>query len=129
MASINTASLEHNMIAYIAMAYADTLKGAIIAQRMGDSEAYHRLTDYVMTDSACELWELVEALDIINIKSFEGENPFTARLQIAENMRQLAEAEKAETERLRDILARKQIYKNDIEGAILARQEKSEHWL
>lgn len=113
----------------IASAFFDELKEAIFAQRMGDSEAYHRLTDYVMEANQCELWQLVEALDIVNNEVFEGENPFTKRMEIAENMRKIAEGKAKESDRLRDIRARKDWSQPDIEGKILALQEKSEHWL
>lgn len=116
-------------IQVIATTFQTELKAAIIAQRMGDSTSYHRLTDYVINQTKCELWELVESLDIINIQEFDGENPFTARLQIADNMIKMIEAQAKEADRLRNIHARMTIPKHDIEGAILARQEKSEHWL
>lgn len=113
----------------VAMSYADELKEAIIAQRMGDSDSYHRLTDYVMEVTQCELWELVEALDIVNNAEFEGENPFAKRLEIADNMRQIAKTEADETDNLRNVWARKNINKNDKESAILVRQESFENFL
>lgn len=113
----------------VAMSYADELKEAIVAQRMGDSESYHRLTDYVMQAAQCELWELVEALDIVNNADFQGENPFAKRLGSANNIHQIAQDEAAKADKLRNIWARKNINKNDKEGAILARQERAEHFI
>lgn len=125
--------IENAYYQMIAMAYADELKGAIIAQRMGDSEAYHRLTDYVMEATQCELWELVEALDIVNNEAFAGENPFSKRLEIADNMRKMEEEQRKEADKLHNIYASKDwdaIRKmHKIEGGILKKQESKEHWL
>lgn len=125
--------IENAYFKLVAMSYTDELKGAIIAQRMGDSEAYHRLTDYVMEATQCELWELVEALDIVNNEAFAGENPFSKRLEIAENMAQIAKDERKKADDLHNIHARKDwdaIRKmHNIEGKILKKQESKEHWL
>ena len=121
---------EMNHCKLIAMVYSEELKGAIIAQRMGDSDSYHRLTDYVMGQTQCELWELVEALDIINNSEFEGENPFLARMGIAENMATLVKSEKEKADALHRVYERKNWRKVTqeayYEGRILARQEAQE---
>lgn len=124
---------EMNHCKLIAMVYRDELVGAIIAQRMGEESSYHRLTDYVMGQTNCELWELVEALDIINNVEFEGENPFLARMGIAENMATMVKEEKARADRLHRIYERKDWSKVAkeayYEGRILARQESQEMYL
>ena len=124
---------EMNHCKLIAMAYRDELVGAIIAQRMGEEESYHRLTDYVMSQTQCEIWELVEALDIINNAEFEGENPFMARLDIAKNMAALIKEEKEKAENIHRIyeckdwnkIAKEAFY----ESRIMARQEMRETYL
>lgn len=114
----------------IAMVYKDELVGAIIAQRMGEEDPYHRLTDYVMEQTQCELWELIEALDIINSAEFEGENPFIARLSIAANMAALVKAEKEKAESRHRVYERKDWRKVAreayYEGRTMARQEAQE---
>lgn len=126
-------NLEMNHCKLIAMAYKAELQGAIIAQRMGEEASYHRLTDHVMDQTKCELWELVEALDIINNEEFEGENPFLARLNIAKNMATMVKEEKARVDRLHRIYERKDWSKVAkeayYEGRILARQEAQEMYL
>lgn len=121
---------EMNHCKLIAMVYRDELVGAIIAQRMGEEDSYHRLTDYVMEQTNCELWELVEALDIINNAEFEGENPFMARMGIAESMAALVKEEKARADRLHRIYERKdwgKVAKEAFyERHILAKQEEQE---
>lgn len=121
---------EMNHCKLIAMVYKDELVGAIIAQRMGEEDSYHRLTDYVMEQTKCELWELVEALDIINNSEFEGENPFLARMGIAKNMVTLIQEEKEKSESLHRIYERKDwnmVAKEAFyEGRIMARQEAQE---
>lgn len=121
---------EMNHCKLIAMVYRDELVGAVIAQRMGEEESYHRLTDYVMEQTKCELWELVEALDIINNSEFEGENPFLARMSIAKNMVALLNEEKAKADRLHRIYERKDWSKVAkeayYEGRIMAKQEAQE---
>lgn len=124
---------EMNHCRLIAMTYKDELVGAIITQRMGEKDSYHRLTDYVMEQTQCELWELVEALDIINNSEFEGENPFLARVSIAENMAAMLKEEKARADRLHRIRERmdwnKVAKEAFYEGRILARQEAQEMYL
>ena len=124
------ATCEMNHCRLIALVYSEELKGAIIAQRMGDSDSYHRLTDYVMQKTQCELWELVEALDIANDAEFEGENPFTARLSIAASMSAMVEAEKEKADARHRVYERKDWRKVAreayYEGRILARQEAQE---
>ena len=126
-------NFEMNHCKLIAMVYRDELVGAIIAQRMGEEDSYHRLTDYVMEQTKCELWELVEALDIINNTEFEGENPFMARLDIAKNMAALLKEEKEKAEKIHRIYERKgwnKIAKEAFyESRILARQEMLETYL
>ena len=121
---------EINHCKLIAMVYRDELVEAIIAQRMGEEDSYHRLTDYVMEQTKCELWELVEALDIINNSEFEGENPFLARMSIAKNMVALLKEEKEKSENLHRIYERKdwnEVAKQaSYESRILARQESRE---
>ena len=124
------ATCEINHCRLIAMVYSEELKGAIIAQRMGDSDSYHRLTDYVMQQTQCELWELVEALDIVNRAEFEGENPFAARLSIVASMSAMVEAEKEKADALHRVYERKDWRKVAqeayYEGHILARQAAQE---
>lgn len=121
---------EMNHCKLIAMVYKTELVGAIIAQRMGDEDSYHRLTDYVMEQTKCELWELVEALDIINNQEFEGENPFMVRMGVAKNMTAMLNEEKARADRLHRVYERKdwgKVAKEAFyEGRIMARQEARE---
>lgn len=121
---------EMNHCKLIAMVYREELRGAIIAQRIGEESSYHRLTDYVMEQTQCELWELVDALDIINSAEFEGENPFTARLSITTNMAALVKAEQEKAESRHRVYERKDWRKVAreayYEGRIMARQEAQE---
>lgn len=49
----------------IAVIYRSIIIGALRAYSFNNFDDYHELTDRVSKETGCELWELVEAIDLV----------------------------------------------------------------
>lgn len=97
-------------ITEIATNYADILRTIIECQRAGDNARAYEFQDRVIDATGCELWELIEAEDIINEAKFGGANPFKVAATPVEHKTGAKPYGPAAD--------------NNIEGQIIAKQER-----
>ena len=93
----------------IATVYAEMIRATIEHRRAGNNEAAYSIQEMVIRRSGCQLWELIEAEQIVNESKFAGEDP--RRVAATPIKRESGPKPYAAAD-------------NNIEGQILAKQER-----